>query len=197
MARIGRVLYDGAYYHIINRGHDRQALFKEEKDFIKFKEVIVAYLEKYDFRVFHYCFMSNHFHMLIQVMKGLELPHIMKGISLSYVNYYKRKYRKVGYIFQSRYKSLLIEKEEYLLECARYIERNPLRAKIVTDLSRYKWSPDLTELFLTCNLILQALLACPPSPEEGPIVRPIKVTYPYSSIWCPPPAINEGFPAAE
>ena len=140
MPRAARILYDGAIYHIINRGHNRQRLFRESKDYIKFKDILRHYRKRYRFKLFHYCIMANHFHLIMKVTKGEELPLIMKGIAQKYVNYYKRKYHSVGYVFQSRYKSLIIEKDEYLLECARYIERNPLRANIVTNLAKYPWS---------------------------------------------------------
>ncbi len=68
------------------------------------------------------------------------MPHIMQGISQAYANYHRHTYQTSGYIFQGRYKSFLIEKDEYLMGCARYIERNPIRAGIVTDLSKYPWS---------------------------------------------------------
>lgn len=140
MARTGRVLYDGAIYHIVNRGHNRQGLFRERADYIKFKEIVKQYTDRYKFKLSHYCIMTNHFHMVMQIVNAKDLSLIMKGLTQTYVNYHKRKYHTVGYLFQGRYKSFVIEKDEYLLECARYIERNPLRAGIVTDLSRYPWS---------------------------------------------------------
>src|SRR3989338_10445832 len=84
--------------------------------------------------------MSNHFHLLIQIMKERDLSRLMQGISQTYAKYHKRLYRTSGYLFQGRYKSFLIEKDEYLIGCDRYIERNPIRAGIVTDLSKYPWS---------------------------------------------------------
>lgn len=140
MARPKRILCDRAVYHVTNRGHNRQVLFREDKDFIKFKGIIRSYIKKFDFRLFNYCLMRNHFHFLMQILKAKDLPLIMKGISQTFANYHRRKYRNVGYLFQARYKSFHIEKDEYLLECARYIERNPLRAKIVKELSEYPWS---------------------------------------------------------
>jgi len=140
MARTGRVLYDGAIYHIVNRGHNRQTLFRERADYIKFKDIVKQYIDRYQFKLFHYCIMTNHFHMIMRIVNAKDLSLIMKGVTQTYVNYHKRKYRTVGYLFQGRYKSFVIEKDEYLLECARYIERNPLRAGIVTDLSKYPWS---------------------------------------------------------
>ncbi|MDD5680356.1 MAG: transposase [Candidatus Omnitrophica bacterium] len=140
MPRTKRALYDGVTLHILNRGHNKGVLFKQKRDFCRFREIVKAYLERYKFSIFHYCLMSNHFHLLMQVIKGEDLPHIMQGISQAYANYHKKTYRTTGYLFQGRYKSFLIEKDEYLMGCARYIERNPIRAGIVTDLSKYPWS---------------------------------------------------------
>lgn len=69
-----------------------------------------------------------------------DLPIVMKGICQSYANYYRRTHSHTGYVFQNRYKSIPIDRDSYLLECARYIERNPLRANIVRDISEYPWS---------------------------------------------------------
>ncbi|MBU4376551.1 MAG: transposase [Candidatus Omnitrophica bacterium] len=140
MPRTKRILYDGAIYHIVNRGHNKQVLFKNHEDYIRFKSMVSIYLERYAFKIFNYCLMINHFHFLMQIGKAADLPLIMKGVSQTYANYYKRKYGTIGYLFQNRYKSILIEKDAHLLVCARYIERNPLRASLVSELSEYPWS---------------------------------------------------------
>lgn len=140
MPRTKRILYDGAIYHIINRGHNEQILFKENRDFGKFKKIIAEYIKRYNFKLYNYCLMINHFHFLMRTEKADHLPCIMKGICQSYANYYKKKYGTIGYLFQNRYKSILIKRDEYLSECARYIERNPVRANITKDPSEYPWS---------------------------------------------------------
>ena len=140
MPRGPRLLYDGAVYHIINRGHNRQILFKDSYDYEKLRVITKTYKEKYKFKLFNYCLMINHFHLLIRVREGRNLPKIMQSISQAYAKYHKRRYGNIGYLFQGRYKSLLIKEDSYLSECARYIERNPLRAGIVQELSDYSWS---------------------------------------------------------
>ncbi|MDP3790667.1 MAG: transposase [Candidatus Omnitrophota bacterium] len=140
MPRIGRVIYDNAVYHILNRGHDRRRLFQEAEDFKSFKDMIARYKQKFQFDLYHYCFMSNHFHLLLKIAKGEELSFLMKGICQTYAFHYKRKHHFSGYLFQNRYKSILIEKDEYLMECGRYIERNPARAGIVDNPEKYYWS---------------------------------------------------------
>ena len=135
-----RRLYDGALYHIINRGHNKSLLYRDTNDFNKFRRIVGEYKKKYTFDLYHYCFMPNHFHMIMKIKNGRELPLLMKRITLKYVNYYRERYKSVGNVFQGRYKSILIEKEEYLLECSRYIERNPLRAGVAKDIKDYPWS---------------------------------------------------------
>jgi len=140
MPRTKRILSDNAIYHIINRGHNKKILFKQTEDFLTFKDIIATYIKRYNFKLYNYCLMINHFHLLLRINKGEDLPKIMKGICQTYANAYKRKYALIGYLFQNRYKSILIEKDRYLSECARYIERNPIKANVVKDLSAYSHS---------------------------------------------------------
>lgn len=135
-----RVLCDNGVYHIIMRGHNRYKLFNQLTDYKKFKDVIREYKKRYIFYLFHYCFMPNHIHMLLRIKKGPELPSLMQGINQTYARYYKRQYGLIGNLFQGRYKSFYIDKDEYLLECGRYIERNPLRANMVGALNMYYFS---------------------------------------------------------
>ncbi|MBL7071263.1 MAG: transposase [Candidatus Omnitrophica bacterium] len=140
MPRTRRVLYDGVICHLINRAHNERVLFVGKQDFIRFKDITCAYLKKFAVKIYNYCLMPTHFHFLARIEKASELAPFIKGISQAYAYYYKEKYKHKGYLFQNRYKSLFVEKEDYLLECARYIERNPLRAHLVTDLTKYPWS---------------------------------------------------------
>lgn len=140
MARQHRVLVDGGVYHITNRGHNRYRLFHSLDDYKIYKKEIRNYRKRFRFDIFHYCLMPNHTHILLKIEKGCELPHIMQGINQSYAKHYKKAYKLIGNIFQGRYKSVFIDTDEYLLECGRYIERNPLRAGMVADLSDYYFS---------------------------------------------------------
>ena len=140
MARAKRVLIDGGIYHIVQRGHNKDKLFKKADDYKVFKDFVRKYKDKYIFDIFHYCIMSNHFHILLRIHKGDDLPKLMHGITQSYSYHYRKTYRRIGYVYQNRYKSFLIEDDAYLLECGRYIERNPLRAGMVKDLAHYYWS---------------------------------------------------------
>lgn len=140
MPRSKRVLYDGAVYHIVQRGHNKEILFKDLRDRKVFSGIIRKYKKRFIFDIYHYCFMSNHFHILLKIISGKDLPRVLQGITQSYSFYYRIKYGHAGYVYQNRYKSYLVENDSYLLDCGRYIERNPLRAGIVKDLSQYRWS---------------------------------------------------------
>ena len=136
----GRVVYDGAICHIIQRGNNKQKIFREEDDYEKFLALIKDYKDKYSFEVYNYCLMSNHLHLLIRIVRGADLPKLMQGMFQSFRFHYRKKHEYTGYLFQGRYKSKVVEKDAYLLECARYIERNPVRAGIVKDPFHYKWT---------------------------------------------------------
>ena len=140
MPTSGRRLYDGGVYHITQRGNNKQKIFRGDKDYEKLLCFIKEYRLKYGFDVYNYCLMPNHIHLLVKVAKGADLPKIMQGIFQSFRFHYRKRYRYTGYLFQGRYKSKPVEKDSYMLECARYIERNPLRAGLVKDLSDYRWS---------------------------------------------------------
>ena len=101
---------------------------------------ILRYKNDLPFDLYHYCLMPNHFHLLIRIVRAADLSKLIHHIATSYSYYVRKAYDKVGYIFQGRYKSFLIENDSYLLDCGRYIERNPVRAGIVRDPAKYDWS---------------------------------------------------------
>lgn len=140
MPRTARILVDQGYYHIVSRGIERRKLFRCPQDFKAFRGIIRENLVSFKIDILNYCFMPNHLHLLIQAQIALDLGKFMKAVLQVYANEFRRKYKSVGYVYQNRYKSKLIDSDAYLLECSRYIERNPLRANLVTDLSEYPWS---------------------------------------------------------
>lgn len=142
MPRIRRrdTVYDNSVHHVVQRGINRYQIFNEQKDYGKFKSLTYRYLKEYRVLIYNYCIMPNHIHFLLYVKEQTHLARFMKALFLAYSAYYRYTYNYVGYLWQGRYKNFLIEKDSYLLECARYIERNPLRAKMVENLSDYPWS---------------------------------------------------------
>jgi len=140
MPRYRRNLMDGGYYHILTRGNDRKVLFKRDQDYRVFIRLLAKYLETCLISIQHYCLMNNHIHLLLKLEVAKELPKFMQGVLQSYAHYFRKQYGSSGFLFQNRYKSLIIDSERYLLEAARYIERNPMRAGLVSDMGEYPWS---------------------------------------------------------
>lgn len=140
MPRQARMLEDGRCYHIITRGNDRRRLFRVKQDFLWFLKLVKEGLRKYDVRIYHYCLMTNHIHILIKAVKAKDVPIFFKFIFQRYAQNFRKRYHNAGYLFQNRYKSYQIDKDSYLLDCGRYIERNPLRAGLVVNLSEYPWN---------------------------------------------------------
>ena len=141
MPRIARTAPKANIYHIFTRGNNRQNIFREESDYKKYIDILLKYKDTYHFKLYHYVLMSNHVHLVMEVAEhGGDLSQIMKGINLSYVQYYKSRYEHIGHFWQDRYKSIIISKDTYLLACGSYVELNPVRASIVVDPKDYRWS---------------------------------------------------------
>jgi REP element-mobilizing transposase RayT len=155
MPRTARIAPNEYVYHILTRGNNRQDVFKDKKDYKKYIEILQRYKEKYKFKLYHYVLMMNHVHLVLETTeKGGKLSEIMKGINLSYAQYYKNRYIHVGHFWQDRYKSIIISKDDYLLACGSYVELNPIRAKIVEDPKEYKWSSYNTYAYGSKDLII-------------------------------------------
>lgn len=133
MARMPRVHSKTGYYHLITRGNNKKNLFCEPEDFEYYLKLLAQYSSLNGVQINHYCLMTNHTHLLVHSEEPRNISQMMHGLQRSYVLFFKKKYRWTGHLFQGRFKSLAIEKEVYLLECARYIERNPVRANLVKD----------------------------------------------------------------
>jgi len=129
-----------ACYHLINRGRNRETIFRSDADRQHFLDLLKRYQGRFEVRCFHYCLMSNHFHLAVQLKDPRQLSAFMAGLQRSYVHYFNRRYRFVGHLFQGRFKSPSIQRDSYLLSCGRYIERNPLAAKLVSLPWDYPWS---------------------------------------------------------
>jgi REP element-mobilizing transposase RayT len=130
----------GAYYHLMNRGHNREVLFRSDGDFVYFLKLLGRYQGRFGQHLYHYCLMNNHFHLLADCPDPAALSKWMAGLLLSYVHYYNRQYGFTGHLWQGRFKSPVVGVEDYFLSCARYIERNPVRAGLVAEPWAYAWS---------------------------------------------------------
>jgi putative transposase len=131
---------DAVCYHILNRGHARETVFHDDEDRLYFLQLLARYRDRFHIRLYHYCLMSNHFHLLLQLPEPRTLSRLVAGLLVAYWHHYRRRYGLVGHLFQGRFKSPAVEAESYLLSCGRYVERNPVEAGLVTEPWRYRWS---------------------------------------------------------
>jgi len=140
MGRPRRIHYPGWIYHVINRGNNRQAIFLEEEDYFKYINTLKRYKKKFKFKLYAYCLMTNHVHLLIQVDEKATISQIMKAITISHTRHYHYKYRTSGHVWQGRFLSPVISNDEYMLRVMCYIEQNPVRARMVKKCLDYLWS---------------------------------------------------------
>lgn len=147
MPRIGKNLADNQIYHIINRGNRRETVFHDSYDYERFIKLLIESKEKYKLKFYAYCLMPNHFHLVIYTKEAQNLSKSMHWISSSYVRYYNKKYSISGHLWQGRYKSFIVQEDTYLLIFLKYVEANPLRAKIVSDCIKYTYSSAKNRVF--------------------------------------------------
>lgn len=139
MPRKAREKSESGIYHIILRGLNRQVIFEDDEDKEKFLQTLKRYKENGKYKIYGYCLMGNHIHLLLHEQKE-NIGLIMRRIGASYVYWYNFKYKRCGHLFQDRYKSEAIENDGYFLTVLRYIHNNPKKAGLVMDISDYKWS---------------------------------------------------------
>jgi REP element-mobilizing transposase RayT len=139
MARPLRIEYPGAFYHVTSRGNEQKDVFKSHKDREKFLDYLASATERYGAVLHAYCLMSNHYHLLLETPAG-NLSQIMRHINGAYTTYFNIKRKRAGHLFQGRYKSILVEFDEYAMELTRYIHLNPVRAGMVALPEEYRWS---------------------------------------------------------
>jgi putative transposase len=140
MPRSARLIPAEGIFHVITRGNNRMEVFHEDEDYGKYLEILQVIQSQHPFSLYHYCLMTNHVHLLLETKQGHPLSQIMKKLNLTYALYYKKKYRHMGHFWQDRFKSLLIEKDIYLLACGAYIELNPVKAGMTKDPGAYPYS---------------------------------------------------------
>jgi len=127
------------YYHIIDRGVERREVFLDSLDYEYFLELLCNMLDGYNIILHNYSLMPNHYHLLIQTFSN-NLSKFMRQLNMHYAIYFNKKYKRVGHLWQGRFKSQLVSDEAYLYTLILYIEKNPLKAKIVKKLEDYRYS---------------------------------------------------------
>jgi putative transposase len=139
MGRPLRIEYPGALYHVTSRGNEKRDIFLKDKDRRKFLSILEEYHDRFRILIHCYVLMRNHYHLVIETPLG-NLLKVMHGINSAYTGYFNREYKRVGHLFQGRYRAIVVDRDAYLLELSRYVHLNPVRAGVVDRAEKYRWS---------------------------------------------------------
>jgi len=139
MARKPRIHVAGGIYHVMLRGNGGQDIFFTDEDRCRFYLLLQEGTERFGYRVHGFCLMGNHVHLALQAAET-ALAKPMQNLSFRYTRWVNKRQRRIGHLFQGRYKAILVERDSYLVELVRYIHLNPVRAGMVRDAEEYSWS---------------------------------------------------------
>jgi putative transposase len=139
MARPLRLELAGALYHVTSRGDGREDIYLSDQDRLAWLDTLALVCERFNWVCHAYCLMSNHYHVVIETPDA-NLSKGMRQLNGVYTQAFNRSHERVGHVFQGRFKAILVDKESYLLELARYVVLNPLRAKMVKRVEQWPWS---------------------------------------------------------
>ncbi len=139
MSRSLRLEFPGAFYHITSRGDRREPIYLNQTDFEDFIDLFSDVCERYHWRCHAYCLMTNHYHLLVETIDG-NLSAGMRQLNGVYTQRFNKRHQHVGHVFQGRFKAILVDADAYLLQLARYIVLNPVRANMVKTASQWPWS---------------------------------------------------------
>lgn len=139
MPRRSRNDFPGAFHHVTARGNRREPIFLDDTDRWAFLDLLGEAVARFDWRCHAYCLMNNHYHLLVEIPLA-NLGSGMRHLGGVHTQRFNRRHHRDGHVFQGRYGSILVEKERHLLELARYLVLNPVRAGLVTDPGAWRWS---------------------------------------------------------
>jgi putative transposase len=140
MARLPRVVPPGIPHHVIQRGNNRCAIFRDNQDFRYFLSCVWDACDRYGCDIHAYVLMTNHVHLLLTPHAPNSLAKMMQSVGNRYVQYFNRRFERTGTLWEGRYRAATVDSESYLLVCSRYIELNPVRAGLVARPGDYPWS---------------------------------------------------------
>lgn len=142
MGRPWREEYSGGIYHVIARGNNKEYIFNESIDKGYFIKLLKESMEGMSYKIYGYVLMDNHYHLILQVFNK-KLQEIMHQVNNKYSKYFNYKFKRVGHVFQGRYKAILVQDERYLISLLRYVHQNPIKAGMCKRVEEYKWSSDV------------------------------------------------------
>src|SRR3954447_24389233 len=137
MGRLPRPAEEGLVYHALNRGNNRADVFADPDDHEAFLAALARTQLRYPFELYGYCLMTNHFHLLLRPGPGQAIGRILQSLTVAHTWRYHKRHATVGHVWQGRFRSPVVQDDGHLLVVLRYIEANPLRAGMVTDLKDY------------------------------------------------------------
>jgi putative transposase len=142
MPRSPRIVPGGFFYHVLNRANGRSRIFGKKLDFVAFEQVLAETLERHRMRILAYCIMPNHWHFVVWPHEDGDLPRFMQWLTLTHTQRWHAHHDTVGtgHLYQGRYKCFPIQGGQHLLRVLRYVERNPVRAGLVTRAEEWQWS---------------------------------------------------------
>jgi len=140
MPRLPRVYVEGAVYYITCKGAYNEQLFGDERDYMMYQELLKKYREEYGFKLYAYCLLPQHLHLLIEPSPAAEISEIMRSLNTAYPKYFNNRYQRRGHLFRERFKACLIEKDSYLADIISHIHRNPIRLNLSTFPQEYPYS---------------------------------------------------------
>ncbi|MBF0274198.1 MAG: transposase [Nitrospinae bacterium] len=154
MARQPRFYLSDHPQHVIQRGNNRNVLFADVEDYLFYLEKLGDACVRFGCKLHAYVLMTNHVHLLLTPETESAISKVMQSVGRYYVQYFNRKHNRTGTLWEGRYKATLLDSERYLLTCYRYIELNPVRAKMVGTPEEYEWSSYSFNAFGTPNSLL-------------------------------------------
>ena len=142
MPRTARIAPGGLVYHVLNRGNGRRRLFHKDADYDAFVELLGEAIQRVPMRVLGYCVMPNHWHLVLWPREDGDLSRFLRWLSNTHVRRYHQHYHTYGqgHVYQGRFKSFPVQDDDHLLTVLRYVEANPLRAKMVSRAQDWRWS---------------------------------------------------------
>jgi len=140
MPRQARFIVPEIALHVIQRGHNRNACFRDDTDRMVYLAIVAELLRANAVALHAYCLMTNHIHMLLTPATARACATLMRNLGQRYAQYFNRRYERTGALWEGRYRSCLVDSANYVLACCRYIERNPVRADMVSSPAAYRWS---------------------------------------------------------
>ena len=166
MARRARkqILFDSCYAHILSRSFEKRWIFEDSEDFEAFKGYLLKSKEKHKFLIHHYCLMRTHFHLAVSIPDLKAFSRGLQQVKWHYTARYNKRYQRSGPLWRERFKSLLIEDEQYLYACGLYVEENPLKAGLVEKREDWPYSSATYYLLGKSDLLLD--------PYEGKGIPP-------------------------